>query len=230
MLQDADEQHCVETLIGIGHIQDAAVPQISLNPKAGKHLAHLVHVRGQVTDDVIVGAALFDSDDAPLAGVTVNFAIGSASASGTTDEDGHVAVTITLQGPAGMSTLAASFGGQGLYGPSSDTADFEVLKEGTILTLPDAIGYKGNPATAVATLTEEDLAPLAGKEIRFFIQTKVRNTLGWLEIGTAITDTNGNASILISTKYISKTPRPIRAVFAEDADFLGSEATAFVYR
>ncbi|HBG59943.1 MAG TPA: FG-GAP-like repeat-containing protein [Anaerolineaceae bacterium] len=185
---------------------------------------------GQVTDEVTVGATLFDSDDAPLAGVTVNFAIGSASVSGTTDEDGHVAVTITLQGPAGMSTLAASFGGQGLYGPSSDTADFEVLKEGTILTLPDAIGYKGNPATAVATLTEEDLAPLAGKEIRFFIQTKVRNTLGWLEIGTAITDTNGNASILISTKYISKTPRPIRAVFAEDADFLGSEATAFVYR
>jgi len=84
---------------------------------------------GQVTDDVTVGATLLDSDGAPIAGETVNFVIGSASTSGTTDDGGHVTVTITLQGPAGPSMLTASFEGQGLYGPSSSTAGFEVLKE-----------------------------------------------------------------------------------------------------
>jgi hypothetical protein len=187
-------------------------------------------VSGQVTDAVTVGATLYDSSDAPLAGWELQFAIGGASATGITDAAGHATATLTLVGPAAAGTLEVTFAGGGAYGPSTASAAFTVLPEDSALTLTDAIATKAQAATATATLTEADGMPLAGQPIEFLIQDKVRGQLVWTSLGTAVTDASGVATKTVPTKYVSKTRRPIRAVFAGDTSFAGSSADASAYR
>lgn len=187
-------------------------------------------VDGQVTDPVTVGATLTDSDGAPVTGATVAFQIGSASASGTTDAAGHATATVTLAPPAGATTVDASFAGSALHGPSNDSAPFTVLKEDTVLALADAVAVKSSPAVAMATLTEVDGAPLGGRVVAFYVETKVRGVTQFVLLGTDTTNGAGMASLEVPTKYVSKVKRPIRAVFTEGPNFLGSQADAFVYR
>jgi hypothetical protein len=185
---------------------------------------------GQVTDQVTVGATLRDSDNDPLQGQTVDFSIGSAGGSGSTDSNGHATATLTLQGPAGAQTLEASFAGAGPHGSSDASTAFTVNKETTTVALPDAIAQGNAQAVAVATLTEQDGAPLAGRIIEFQVEEKRGKTFVWTSIGTATTNGSGMASKAIAKSYVSKNQRPIRAVFAGDADFLGSTGNAFTYR
>lgn len=185
---------------------------------------------GQVTDSVTVGATLIDSDGAPLAGRTVTLSIGSASAAGTTDASGHASATLVLPGPAGPETLTASFAGAGFHGPSSASSPFTIAKEDATLTMPDAVGKPPSPVVALATLRESDGAPLAGKEVTFLVQDRVRSQLVYTAIGTAVTDGDGVASRTIPVRYVSKVKRPIRATFSGDESFLGATADAFAYR
>jgi len=179
---------------------------------------------------VTVGATLVDTDEAPVVGQTISFAIGAATGTGTTDASGHAIATLTLQGAAAATTLGASFAGAGAYGRSSASASFVVLKEDTTLTLADAVGTKNARAIAQATLAEADGAKLSGKAIQFFVQEKVKNNLVWTPLGTAVTDANGVASLVIPARYVSTLMRPIRATFAGDTSFLASTDDALAYR
>ena len=185
---------------------------------------------GQVTDQATFGATLTDSDGLALSGQTVTFTVGSATGSGTTDASGQVEVTLTLAGPAASTNVQASFAGAGLYGESSASAPFTVSKEDTVLTLSDAVANKSSGALASAVLKETDGAPLAGKTIEFYVQSKVKGSIVYTLIGTATTGAGGTASFEIPTRYVSKTKTPIRAVFAADASFNGASADAFTYR
>ncbi len=184
---------------------------------------------GQVTDQVTVGATLRDSSDVPLGDRVLRFTIGTASATGTTDAAGHATATLTLAGPAAAGTAVVAFDGVGAYGPSTASAAFTVLREVTVLTLTDAVAEKSQAATATATLTE-DANPLAGRAIEFQVQDKVRGQIVWTSLVTAVTNGSGVATSTIPTKYVSKTPRPIRAVSAADTSFEGSSADASAYR
>jgi len=186
---------------------------------------------GQVTDQVTVGATLTDSDHVSLgAGQVLTFTIGSSTAMGTTDASGHASATLTLAGPATSTNVVVNFGGNSSYGSSSASAGFAINKEDTVLTLPDAVASKNGKATAQATLKEADGVPLQGKTVSFYAQEKVRNQLTWTLFGTAVTDTNGRASMAVPTKYVSGPKNPIQARFAGDTSFLGSQANAFSYR
>ncbi|MGH2754714.1 MAG: FG-GAP-like repeat-containing protein [Actinomycetota bacterium] len=185
---------------------------------------------GQVTDQVSLGATLVDSDGNPLADRTIDFSIGSATGSGTTDAAGHASASLTLAGPAGAETATATFAGAPLYGADSDSTSFTVDKEDTSLALSDAVGAKNDPAVAQATLTEADGAPVAGATIAFFVEERVRRDFVFTQIGTATTDANGVASFTIPTKYVSKNGKPIRATFSGDADFLPSSGDAVAHK
>jgi FG-GAP-like repeat len=187
---------------------------------------------GQVTDPVTVGAALVDTDGAPIEGKTVSFAVGSATGVGTTDAAGHASAVLTLQGPAGASTLTASFAGAPSYAADGDSAAFTVNKENTTLTLSDAVAVKNSPAIATATLKEADGAPLAGQTITFLVQQKVRNTITYNVMGTAQTNASGVATFTVPTKYVgtARAKTPIRATSAEDASFLGATGNASAYK
>jgi hypothetical protein len=184
---------------------------------------------GQITDQVTVGATLVDSDDAPLAGESITFSIGSATGSGMTDAAGHASATLTLASPAGAQTLTASFAGADLQGASSDSEPFTVNKENTVLALADAVATKNGPAIATATLTQ-DGQPLAGKTVEFFVQEVVKKQTLYTSVGTAVTNASGLASKEIPGKFVSKQARPIRATFAGDADFLSSTGNASARR
>ena len=185
---------------------------------------------GQVSDAVTVGATLTDTDGAPIAGRTIDFAIGTATGTGTTDATGHASPSLTLAGPAGATTLSATFAGDTDYATATASVPFTVAKEDTTLVLADAVATKNTRAIAAATLKEADGAALAGRTVTFAAQEKLRNQLVWTTIGTATTDANGVARFEIPTKYAQKTKTPIRAAFAGDTSFLASTANAFAYR
>ena len=137
---------------------------------------------------------------------------------------------MTLEGPAAAGTLEVTFAGGGAYGPSGASAPFAVSREDTALTLTNAVSTKSQAATATAILTEADGKGLAGRAVEFLVQEKVRGQLVWTSLGTVATDASGVAATAIPTRYVSKTPRPIRAVFAGDTSFTGASADASAYR
>lgn len=186
---------------------------------------------GQVTDQVTVRATLTDSDGAGIGERSITFAIGAATASGITDTDGDASATLTLAGPAGSSELTASFTGDASYSSASDSSPFTVAMEDTTLVLADAVGVGGKTSpVALATLSEADGATLDGRTVEFFVEVKIKGDLKFVSIGTATTNADGVASTSIPRKYVSETPRPIRATFAGDVSFLSSTDDAVVYR
>lgn len=168
---------------------------------------------GQVTDAVTVGASLTDSDGVGVVGQTVTFTIGTASATGATDADGHARATLISEGPAGSPGLTATFDGTALYGSSSDSADFTVLHEDTALVLADAVARGRSSAVAEATLTEADGQALAGKVVEFLIEQRKGRDLVFGPLGTAVTDADGVARFEIGARYLSLQEQPICAIF-----------------
>lgn len=201
-------------------IRDAAILGLDVgNPQSG-----------QVTDAVIVGATLSDSDGAPLTGRSLTFSIGSATASATTDTAGHATATLLLRGPSGAAQVQAQFTGEGAYGPSTASYAFMILKEDTSLEMGDAVSAANSRAIARATLKEADGAALEAKLISFYVQEKVKGVPVYTLAGTSVTGTDGVAAFEIPPKYVSKSKRAIRAVFQSDTGFLGASANAFTYR
>jgi hypothetical protein len=183
--------------------------------------------RGQVTDSVTLGATLTDSAGAPLSGRQLSFELGPQLVTVATDDSGHATATFVLRPPVGPVDLVIGFAGGELYSPSSVSAPFTVDKEDTGLALADAVDAgTGGGAVARATLTEVDGAPLAGATIAF----SVEDGSGFVSLGAAVTDAAGVATLQVPPKYVSRTKRALRASFAGDASFLGSTASAFVYR
>ncbi|HYU78128.1 MAG TPA: FG-GAP-like repeat-containing protein, partial [Vicinamibacterales bacterium] len=185
---------------------------------------------GQVTDAVVVGGMLTDSDNAPLVGRTLAFSIGTSSASAVTDAAGHASASIVLAGSAGAATLSAQFVAASPYGGSSATAAFSILREDTTVRLGDVVATKNTQPLARAVLMEVDGAPLPGRTLTFEIQTKVKNAIVWVAIGNATTDSAGAASVEVPSRYLTPTPTPIRAAFGGDASFVAATATASAVR
>lgn len=205
---------------GTAGVFDAAVVTLdATNPTAG-----------QVTDTVIVGATLTDSDGVPLAGRQLTFQIAAASVSAVTDASGHAAASIVLAEPAGNATVEVRFAGDALYGATTSLAPLTVQPEDTDLVLANAVSTKNSAAIARARLTEADGAPLQGRNVRFEVQERVRGQLEWVNLGTAATDATGTASLTVPARYATKTPTPIRALFDGDASFRPSQAAASAFR
>ena len=98
----------------------------------------------------------------------------------------------------------------------------------TTLVLADAVAHKSAPAIARATLTSDGVA-LSGKTISFYVQQTFGDEVVSVLLGSMDT-IDGSASFEIHPRYVSKTARPLHATFSGDADFLGSTASALVYR
>jgi hypothetical protein len=132
-----------------------------------------------------------------------------------------------LEGPAGSSTLAATFLGDEQYGPSSDGTPFTILHEDTVLTFPSPVGDRNHQPVAEATLVEADGAPLEGKTVDFYLRVVVRGETTYRLQGSAVTDFAGTARLTLGNHTSGRT---IRAVFAGDHSFIGSSADAVVMR
>ena len=184
---------------------------------------------GDYHDVVTLSGELDDSATAaPLASKTVTFTLGSQSCSGVTDGLGVASCTLTLSQVPGSYTVTASFAGDSVYGPSSDTEPFTITKEETTLvyTGPTVILGNGSTLTASATLMEDgandDDGDGAGVPPSPAGQTVTFTLDGQSCSGT--TDATGAVSCTIPVSG-SLGPKTITATFAGDAYYLGSSDT-----
>jgi len=186
---------------------------------------------GDYHDSVTLGATLVDGATSdPLANKTVSFTLGSQSCSGTTDLSGAASCMLTLTQAPGSYTVTASFAGDTVYAPSSDSAPFTITREETTLTYtgPTVI-LTGGTLNVSATLVEDGAndddgdggspppSP-AGQTVTFTLDGQTCS---------GVTDASGDVSCSISVSG-SLGPKTISATFTGDAYYLGSSDSAQV--
>jgi hypothetical protein len=116
-------------------------------------------LNAQYSDPAEVSAILTDKLKAtPLAGMIVNFMLGTQNASAVTDVAGVAATTIILNQPSGNYTVDSSFAGDALYLPSADSDPFRIDKENLtfVYTGDTLVGLGTTPNLAAQATQEED--------------------------------------------------------------------------
>ena len=168
---------------------------------------------------VTVGGTLIGEGDVPLSGETVTFTLGSASETGVTDATGYAEASVTV--PVGATTLAASFSGNLLYAPASDSSAFTTLRKATSLAFdvdnPTHATW-GTTITVGAGLSQAGDG-LAGLPVTFTIgsqtQTVDTDTSGYAETTLTVPDgaTSLQASYAGSAAYL---PTDVSVPFTTD--------------
>jgi hypothetical protein len=169
----------------------------------------------QYSDTATLEARLTGPEDDALAGETVTFSLGDATASAVTDAAGVASATLPVTEAPGESSATVSFGGrEGELDPSLATTPFLVTEDDSTVALTST--DQGNRTQAEATLTDADSgAGLAGRTIHFFLDGN--------EVATAVTDAAGHAVAEFSNKKTKKSAI-VRAVFDTDGYYKGASA------
>jgi PKD repeat protein len=173
---------------------------------------------GDYHDQVTLSATLDDAETAgPLSGQTLSFTLGAQSCAGVTDAFGFASCDLVLNQVPGAYTVTASFAGDSVYGPSSDSTPFDLTREETTLTYtgPTVIVANASSLTVSATLLEDGTVPPSpsGQTVTF--------TIG-AQSCSGTTDVNGNVSCTISPVSSQLGNQTVTSVFAGDAYYLGS--------
>jgi hypothetical protein len=175
-------------------------------------------------DPATVAATLTDSAG-PVSGQTIVFTLnGSETCSATTGANGSASCPITPQEAAGSYPLTATFAGNATDLGSSATATFTVTHEQTTLTYTGPTkAANGQPLTLSGVLREDGTTPISGRSVAFTIGSG-----GSAQSCTGTTDTTGSASCTITTvnQPTATTSVGVTAVFAGDAYYLPSSASA----
>jgi NPCBM-associated, NEW3 domain of alpha-galactosidase len=157
---------------------------------------------------------------APLATKPVQFALGTQTASASTDAAGIASATVVPTQVPGTVTVRAMFAGDATYLGSSDEHSFTITREETTTTYtgPLVILQGAAGVTLSAKLLEDGTTP----------PVPAGQTLA-LSLGgqgcTATVDTSGNASCtLIFSGPLG--PEPLSAVFGGDSYYLPSADTS----
>ncbi len=183
-------------------------------------LVYIGAVTGDYHDPAQLTAVLTDTTSgAPLAAQTVDFTLGTQSASGSTSASGTASVSITPTQAPGAVDLAASFAGDATHQPSSTRSTFTITREQTTTayTGPQVILQGGSGVTLSARVLEDGTtAPVP------FGQTITLSLGGQSCTGT--TDSTGRATCTL-TFTGPLGPQPLAASFAGDTYYLPSSDT-----
>ncbi len=177
---------------------------------------------GDFSDAVTLSATLADiRSGGPLAGKPVTLTLGSQSCTATTNIASQASCSITLNQPAGVYTVSASFAGDAVYVASTDSTPFEIRHEAAVLSYDgDTSAFLAEPVTLSATLTDSDsLAPVVGRPVVF--------TVGGSAACSGTTDGAGKAACV----YTPSTgpgagPWAIVASFAGDGFYSATSDSA----
>jgi len=169
-------------------------------------------------DDPATVQAQLTSGGSPVAGKTVNFAVGSAGCSGVTNASGFASCPLIPNQPAGTYTLTATFVADASFAGSSASATFTVTKEETALAFTAASATAADfndPATFQVLLTADaGVDPVAGRAVAIH--------LGALSCA-ATTNAGGLASCTITPNQPAG-PVALTASFGGDGFYQGSSA------
>ena len=177
----------------------------------------VIGASGQAGTGVTLTANLTRSDtSAALPSRTVTLSVnGTIVGTATTDANGKAvfAYTIPAATAAGNQTVAVMFAGDSTDGPATGTATLTILAVPTALTVANVSGQPGASITVSAALSRSDTgAPLTARTVTF--------ALNGMVLGTAITDTNGNAYYgAVIPASASAGTEPITVTFAGDATY-----------
>lgn len=181
---------------------------------------------GTFSDPVTFSGTLEDASlGAPLAGESIDFAVGADGCSGTTDGTGSASCSTSLTQPGGSYSVTAGFGGSSQYDSSSDTEDFEIFKETTVTTYsgPTVIA-DAMPATLSAVLTEDDGPAVVGRTVDLTLGSGAS-----AQSCSGVTGVTGVASCTIAVVAQPLGPGTVTSEFAGDAYYLpSSDADATV--
>jgi hypothetical protein len=185
---------------------------------------------GEIGDTIVVGAILADGDGAPVAGQAVSFAIGGAAAAATTGSDGRAVASLVLVAPAGPAALSASFAGTEFLETSSASTTFTIDVRQTRLVLADAVAFRDDWAVARAVVTDKSGVPLAGQAVTFFVEDERDGRTLIVQIGAAMTDAAGVATLQVHPRYSVPKGHLLRAQYRGSATYGPSSAEARTYR
>ncbi|MFX1315255.1 MAG: PKD domain-containing protein [Promethearchaeota archaeon] len=114
------------------------------------NLTYIGEFSGFYSDPISLEATLIDiATQEPISDKTIVFTIGEQTVSAVTDSFGVASTTLILDQPGGLYIVSASFAGDEMYLPDSDSHDFTIEKEYAYLS------YTGSTVvpTTVDTLT-----------------------------------------------------------------------------
>jgi len=177
-------------------------------------------------DPATVAAVLTDSSG-PLSGQTVTFTLnGSETCSGVTNAAGSASCSLTPHEAAGSYPLTATFAGSAGDLGSSATATFTVTHEETTLTYTGPTkAANGVPLILSGVLREDGTTPIAGRTVTFTLGSGAS-----AQSCSGTTNASGSASCTIASvnQPAASTSVPVTAVFAGDAFYQPSSASATV--
>jgi len=176
-------------------------------------------------DTVAVSATLRRGSGSPVDGETVQFTLGSATRTATTDASGEASVLLPVKLPAGSYLLVASFAGKPVAGLAASSAEqsFEVMKTSATLTMApgtQTVGVDGIRTGVTATLAAgSDSTPLQQRTVYF---TVTGGPVGTNRTVAAITDFKGVAqlgelalppgSYSITARFLGVIPNVLNAI------------------
>ena len=180
---------------------------------------------GEMLETILLKAYLYRADNAsPVVSKAVAFRVDGAHVGGaTTNSLGRAMLSYTLPTSLGVGvhSLYAAWAGNGGYRPSTATSTLTVDRAVTYLWLASRSIAAGGKAYLRAYLRSlPDYAWVPGKTVSY--------TLDGVALGSAVTDTGGQASLLYTAPAgMLVGDHPMSARFAGDATYLpgGSNAT-----
>ena len=174
------------------------------------------------------------SDEGPLDGQTVAFALGDQRRKAQTGDGGAATVSFSLLGRPGETQVRASFAGAAGYAWSEATSPFTITKQPTVLTLlPESMTVLlGTSMQFSVTLTDGQGRPLLNRTVfviasgdegsRSFVEsTDYLGEISFGELGLP----NGNYDL--NTYFLGTIPIPGQEPqVLEDPNYLSSTASA----
>lgn len=178
----------------------------------------------QYSDPLTVSGTLVNTaptPDAPLAGKSLGFQLGTQSTSAATDAAGTASTSITVMQAPGPYNVVTTFAGDSAFAASSDTDAVTVTKEDCTLSYTgDTIVAPTASTVLSARLGEPDatLGDRSGKIVTF----SVTNSSLVLQTFTAVSDANGDAS---TTQPLGSDVYGVAVSFAGDDHYVACQTS-----
>jgi hypothetical protein len=184
-------------------------------------ITYLGATGGEYSDSVLVAARVTGPDGHSVpTGEAVTFTLGTQTCTGHTLV-GYAFCFLTVQEPAGATTVTVSYGGDSTYAAATATVPFTVQLEDTVVHVTTGPVLAGSSAALSATLLEDGLRPISGRTVTL--------TLG-SQSCEAVTGSTGAAGCSV-TAPTTLGPTTATASFAGDAyyDSDSDSTQAIVY-
>lgn len=167
-------------------------------------------------DTVTLTATLREDGSTPISGRAVDFVLGSATCSGSTDSSGIATCAFPATGGSGATAASASFAGDTTYARTSDQRSVTVQLQTTLSFTGPASADYGDAATLTAHLADQLGHAVANARVTF--------TLG-AQTCTASTGSNGDVTCPIApNEAAGAVPLHVGYAGSGDGVYLASSA------